>query len=1207
MALVTIAICLISLGRLGQSLELKSGAYEELVISVADSVPVGECQKILANVEDTLALASQHLFTALDGRAYLRSATVVLPASWPDSCAPKPVSSGTGDFSDVTILPNDLTRGTIWTQQSAGCGQPGDQIYLAYETLLKKDDTLARLFVKQFAMYRYGVFDEQGYENDPVYPTCYYDDENRKNRVTGCSDLPIKDNGICSSAEKNYNKSRMVDEKARSSLMFAAEVPSVSMFCDEGTHDQYAPTKHNLICNRRSTFDIISNHPDFSVNTITPNQYTNEITNTTTRVTYRKQNTTRYILVIENTKDMQVRESWSHLRNAIRKWSLFDLPQNSEVGVILAENNGAKKLVNILSLKKNTNAGDISSNLPYNTGDSSQPACLHCALKDAITMLVDYSKYRSGARNVIVLIAPGMNMNPQLENLTNEARKSKIRIATINFPEVVRSHPLDLLATQTDGVAYTVMEQKFNVDMSMLSSYFQLTNVLYNVIERFYSGNPSELPMEIHRRKLTDDGRTSITGSFVLDENMGEPARFMLYTHNAEQPLIRGLSLISPSHQEYTGRSEDMVVAKILSLRVNISEPGTWTYTIERDAGNPQPHYVQVMATPRSRTVPVVRTKFWVRTNQPGGPLILLTEVKQGNWPILGAKVLVTFTRSEVNGSIAYSDSLELLDTGSGDPDITKGDGIYSRYFSAAAGGPGTYTFDVIVTDNGNTAYTWQTNINAPDEKPCCGSAVPTYSVQPLSPFQRFLPPITIVFTSDDMVRASQVAVGRIGDLKVQVKPEDMKALLTWTSPDLGGTRAARYQIKYSSTLNDIVDNYEVLAQAWEYDTPHVLSIGTETTFTLDMTKAKHLLDKPLYFAIRSYPQMYSDSLASSLSNWVRVLVPSPPPPPTVPPTYIPNDQTAWPNQMNPSIDTVGPANNNGSFGLEVVLPIVIGVVILAIILSLYCYFCVIKRRNRSSHKKSHHSTGLQTDKLSSAVTIVPSSPLHSSQNSQGYINHSDLPDHHTIGVPINSFAFDDEPKKRYSLVHQQEQQLIEELKQQQMQQRELNTQNNTYTGLSVISSNSLQRNGHTLSPYNSWSASQLLHEHERRHSPMDNMIPEDQLLAHHQSELDHMSLNGQNVDHISMNGHQIVTQIPDHYGQTHAPPVPPLPAYNSNGYPVNYNIYGVHQPPPQQNHPIYQTMQRNESMAPYSNNSLQGSLNSVNSGEKKRRNVTMV
>ena len=45
------------------------------------------------------------------------------------------------------------------------------------------------------------------------------------------------------------------------------------------------------------------------------------------------------------------------------------------------------------------------------------------------------------------------------------------------------------------------------------------------------------------------------------------------------------------------------------------------------------------------------------------------------------------------------------------DPDITKGDGVYSRYFNVGHGGPGVYTFEVTVTDNGNTAYSWQESI----------------------------------------------------------------------------------------------------------------------------------------------------------------------------------------------------------------------------------------------------------------------------------------------------------------------------------------------------------------------------------------------------------------------------------------------------------------------------------------------------------------
>lgn len=42
------------------------------------------------------------------------------------------------------------------------------------------------------------------------------------------------------------------------------------------------------------------------------------------------------------------------------------------------------------------------------------------------------------------------------------------------------------------------------------------------------------------------------------------------------------------------------------------------------------------------------------------------------------------------------------------DPDLMKGDGIYSRYFNPMIGGPGIYTFEITVTDSSNNAFTWQ-------------------------------------------------------------------------------------------------------------------------------------------------------------------------------------------------------------------------------------------------------------------------------------------------------------------------------------------------------------------------------------------------------------------------------------------------------------------------------------------------------------------
>lgn len=1005
--------------------------------------------------------------------------------------------------------------------------------------------------------------------------------------------------------------------------MFAEEAPSVSMFCDAGNHDRYAPTKHNSICARKSALEVIVAHPDFAASepSAPPNS---QITNTTPRITYKKRTLTRYVLVVENTKDMSQRESYQFLKTAVRKWTLFDLPPNSEVGLVLTNNTD--------SVRKNLTpmSGDsrytIASALPFIVAETSQAPCLHCAIKAGIDMLNQRNLVNGLATSVIIVIAPGMNGSPQMLNIVKEATKSGIKIVTINYPEITRSSSLDMLARETNGRAYTVLEKRVNVDTSLLTTYFELSNILYDVTTQYYAGNIADVPLEIHRRQIKDDGRTSITGNFVLDDNLGEPARFMVYTHNIDNPLLKGLKLVSPSHQVYTDKSEIMYQTKIITLTTNITEPGTWTYTIEPYSGNPQPHFLQILATPRSRTVSILRTRFWTHRDSPGSPLVLLCEVKNGESPVLGAKVEVLVSKTHSNGSVEYKEKFDLLDTGSGDPDITKGDGVYTRYFSAAAGGFGLYTFEVTVTDNGN-AYGSQDSSRSSgkfcnmsynssictnclcfaEDKPCCGSVVPTKKAHTLAPFQRVLAPVTMEITAKQILSASQAPAGRIGDLKTETVAEDLKARLSWTSPDMGGNSVARYEVRYAKSVHDIADNLEISSMSWDAAPPFPLALGSETTYTLDLSQHKELLDTVLYFAVRAFAS--SDGQAATVSNWVRVFVPSPPPPPTIPPTFSSNDQTSWPYQVNTvGVDRISPSIAKSlNLGLEIILPVVIGFILLVILLILYCYFCVIKRRTRHSGKSAEKHNNIN-DKLTSTITIIPGSPSNSvlqTPTQQGYTNQLDVPDHHTVGVPVNYDGYDDEPKKRYSLVHQQEQQLIEELKQQQQHQQILHQhqqqqqqQQSNYGGVSVISAGTLQRTTHPLSPYNSWSASQLLHEHERRHSPLENMMNDEGMMSPHQELLmnEHMQ---------TMDGHQ------EHYGQAgHVPPpVPPLPAYNSNGYPVNYSIYGVHQPQvganqqQQQQQQIYQSMQRNDAFNP----SLQGSLSSVNSGEKKRRNVTMV
>lgn len=177
------------------------------------------------------------------------------------------------------------------------------------------------------------------------------------------------------------------------------------------------------------------------------------------------------------------------------------------------------------------------------------------------------------ASSVIVVIAPGTAAYmPDLTKQVNEAKDKNIRIATITYPMMKRPRSLDWIAEKTGGVSFTVTENRYNMALSYLSTYFKLTNVMRNIMETYYQGSKSDLPVEIHRRELTDDGRTVVSGNFVLEDHIGEPAKFTVYTHNTENPLIRTITLTSPSQRVYSTRSDSLLSLKMLSVPAVINE-----------------------------------------------------------------------------------------------------------------------------------------------------------------------------------------------------------------------------------------------------------------------------------------------------------------------------------------------------------------------------------------------------------------------------------------------------------------------------------------------------------------------------------------------------------------------------------------------------------------------------------------------------------
>jgi len=68
------------------------------------------------------------------------------------------------------------------------------------------------------------------------------------------------------------------------------------------------------------------------------------------------------------------------------------------------------------------------------------------------------------------------------------------------------------------------------------------------------------------------------------------------------------------------------------------------------------------------------------------------------------SKIAIIRCRSKLDFYEHFCDILLVF----ADPDLMKGDGIYSRYFNPMIGGLGVYTFEITVSDSSSNAYTWQ-------------------------------------------------------------------------------------------------------------------------------------------------------------------------------------------------------------------------------------------------------------------------------------------------------------------------------------------------------------------------------------------------------------------------------------------------------------------------------------------------------------------
>lgn len=172
-----------------------------------------------------------------------------------------------------------------YTQQYGPCGTPGRSIHLSLDFVTHTEVyETAKTLLKEWAKFRYGVFDEYGFLGDSAYPSFYEDTQKNnksyhRNLLTSCSydklgrkldfldDYPTN-SCYLSYVDLNSPKSPKCDYDLKthlleSSVMFGAKFINSIKFCDHQTHDPFMLTKQNALCNEKPVWSVLQNHPDF--------------------------------------------------------------------------------------------------------------------------------------------------------------------------------------------------------------------------------------------------------------------------------------------------------------------------------------------------------------------------------------------------------------------------------------------------------------------------------------------------------------------------------------------------------------------------------------------------------------------------------------------------------------------------------------------------------------------------------------------------------------------------------------------------------------------------------------------------------------------------------------------------------------------------------------------------------------------------------
>ena len=492
--------------------------------------------------------------------------TIVIPSSWRDSKCQSillPPKNGI-PYREADIIvqsQHPVYQNESFTLQSEGCGHSGDLISLPFDLIINYNYSKAtsmKRFVKEWAKYRYGIFDETGFAGDKMYPHFFY--ENGQILPTGTSNVLL--GGVWKSESTNqagcdpsqdsnchfYPNEKQTREMTCSLSGFEF-LPNVTKFCDSKEIAISGPTKHNILCQGKSALEVIESHADFT----RYHQHSSETRTPKNRETkfeiVREPLEQQYVLVIETSQSMDKKGAWKWINKAAQKFIRYDLPFNSNLAIVTFSN-VSKVEHAMVQVHSDQIRARLADTIPdkYHLSKSSKK-CVLCALQNVIDLVGLSSQ---AGTNIVLLTEDHSNTfsNANMDIIKDQIIQMNIKLNAIVMPKKkslndnAQSSMYDEWTGLTGGRAYVIHNHN-----SPLDFFVRLNEAFADVLKKD-AIMPSEVPEIVHQETLSHRSRLS-TGNFAIDSTLGGDTLFGIYVEDEEDHLIKSITFKDSKGKTY--------------------------------------------------------------------------------------------------------------------------------------------------------------------------------------------------------------------------------------------------------------------------------------------------------------------------------------------------------------------------------------------------------------------------------------------------------------------------------------------------------------------------------------------------------------------------------------------------------------------------------------------------------------------------------